>query len=184
MVCLLELCWLTSPSGSFAIKPRPFVEITSSFSSNKIKVGIPMKASRKSETKESFKPAGSKLFGCKSCYIIIWSKLFFLFIGRDPTKWPAVNCLQVMVCSCAMSSNCVWLQIISCSCTNKIMPFSFLRLLLCEKGRSLHFTKIFIKKQTRWLNDKTINYWTWLLQNFVICQCQISQNIVICQISY
>ena len=30
------------------------------------------------------------------------------------STWPANNCLQIMVCSCAMSSNCVWLQIIFC----------------------------------------------------------------------
>ena len=30
------------------------------------------------------------------------------------SKWPANNCLQIMVCSCAMSCNCVWLQIIFC----------------------------------------------------------------------
>ena len=46
--------------------------------------------------------------------IIIRCKFFFLFIGREPTTWPANNCLQIMVCSCAMSSNCVWLQIIFC----------------------------------------------------------------------
>ena len=42
--------------------------------------------------------------------IIIRSKFFFLFIGREPTTWPANNCLQIMVCSCAMPSNCVWLS--------------------------------------------------------------------------
>ena len=41
--------------------------------------------------------------------IIIRSKFFFLFIGREPTTWPANNCLQIMVCSCAMPSNSVWL---------------------------------------------------------------------------
>ena len=40
---------------------------------------------------------------------LIWSKFFFLFIGRKPFTWPANNCLQIMVCSCTMSSNCVWL---------------------------------------------------------------------------
>ena len=33
--------------------------------------------------------------------------------------WPSNNCLQIMVCSCAMSSNFVWLQIIFCSCANE-----------------------------------------------------------------
>ena len=73
---------------------------------------------------------------CSIIYIIIIRcKLFFLFIGWKPTKWPANNCLQIMVCSCAMLSNYVWLQIIFCSCVNKT---------------------IFIKKQTWWSNDKTI----------------------------
>ena len=40
---------------------------------------------------------------------IIWSKFVFLFIGRKPSTWPANNCLQIMVSSCTMSSNCVWL---------------------------------------------------------------------------
>ena len=66
------------------------------------------------------------------------------------------NCLQIMASSCAMSSNCVWLQIIFSSCINKTMPFSFLRSLLCEKDTLLHFPKIFMKKQTWWLNNKQI----------------------------
>ena len=35
---------------------------------------------------------------------------FFLFIGQEPTTWPANNCLQITVCSCAMSFNCFWLH--------------------------------------------------------------------------
>ena len=35
--------------------------------------------------------------------------------GRQPTTWPANNCLQKMVCSCAMSSNCM------CSDANNIL---------------------------------------------------------------
>ena len=61
-----------------------------------------------------------------------------------------------MVCSCAMPSNCVWLQIIFCTCVKETVLFSFLRSLLRENGRSLRFPRIFIKKQTRWSNDKTI----------------------------
>ena len=86
---------------------------------------------------------------------------FLPFIGREPTTWPANNCLQIMVCSCAMSFNCFWvsfwLQILFCSCVNETMFFSFLRSLLLENGRSLRFPKIFLKKQTRWSNDKTIS---------------------------
>ena len=85
--------------------------------------------------------------------IIIPSKVFFLFIGREPTKWPANNYLQIMVCSCAMWSNCVWLQIIFWSCVKETTLFSFFRSLLRENGS---FPNIFIKKQTRWVNDKTI----------------------------
>ena len=41
--------------------------------------------------------------------IIIRCKCFFLCIGRQPATWPANNCLQIMVCSCAMSFNCKFL---------------------------------------------------------------------------
>ena len=57
--------------------------------------------------------------------IIVRCKCFFLFIGREPTTWPANNCLQIIVCWCAMPFNCFW-------------------------------PKIFLKKQSRWSNDKTI----------------------------
>ena len=42
-----------------------------------------------------------------------------------------------MVCSCAMSSNFVWLQIIFCSCVNETTLFYLLRFLLSENGRLL-----------------------------------------------
>ena len=74
------------------------------------------------------------------------ANFFFLFIGREPTMWPANNCLQIMVCSCAMPSNCVWLQIIFCTCVKETVLFSFLRSLLRENGRSLRFPRIFFKK--------------------------------------
>ena len=70
-----------------------------------------------------------------------------------------------MVCSCTMSFNCFWLQILFCSCVNETTLFSFLRLLLHENGRLLCFLKIFLKKQTQWSNDKTI-----LLLNSVIAK--------------
>ena len=56
---------------------------------------------------------------------IIRCKFFFLFIGRELTSWPANKCLQIMVCSCALSSNFVWLQILFCSCINETTLFSF-----------------------------------------------------------
>ena len=81
----------------------------------------------------------------KKLLIIIRGKIFFLFIGRKPITWPANNCLQIMVYSCTMSSNCVWLsvwlQIIFCSCVNETTLFSLLRSLLCKHGRSLRFPK-------------------------------------------
>ena len=40
----------------------------------------------------------------------------FRFIGREPTTWPANNCLQIMVCSCVVLSKCDLLQIIFCPC--------------------------------------------------------------------
>ena len=61
-----------------------------------------------------------------------------------------------MVCSCAMPSNSVWLQIIFCLCVKETELFSFLRSLFRENGRSLRFPTIFLKKQTRWSNDKKI----------------------------
>ena len=51
-----------------------------------------------------------------------------------------------MVCSCAMSSKSVWLQIIFFSCVSETTLFSFLRSLLRENGR---FPKVFLKKQTQ-----------------------------------
>ena len=79
-------------------------------------------------------------------HLVIRSKVFFLFIGREPTTWPANNCLQIMVCSCAMPSNSVWLQIIFCSCVKETVLFSFLRSLWRENDRSLRLPRIFIKK--------------------------------------
>ena len=89
-------------------------------------------------------------------HIIIRSKFFFLFIGRQPTTWPANNGLQIMVCSCAMPSNSVWLQIIFCLCVKpcSVSPScdrSCVKMVdrFASQGNSL-------KKQTRWSNDKTI----------------------------
>ena len=106
--------------------------------------------------------------------IIIRCKCFFLFIGREPTTWPANNCLQIMVCSCAMPSNCVWLQIIFCTCVKETVLFSFLRLLLREKGRWLRFPRIFNKKTNSVIEWKN-NYWIRLSQNIVIGQCLADQ---------
>ena len=77
---------------------------------------------------------------------IIWSKFFFLFIGQESTMWPANNCLQIMTCSCAMSSKRVWVQIRFCSCIKETTLFSFEQSLLRENGKSLRFPGIFINK--------------------------------------
>ena len=54
--------------------------------------------------------------------IILQCIFFFLFTGRGPATWPAINCLQIMVFSCAeASSKCVLLQIIFCSYVIKTM---------------------------------------------------------------
>ena len=107
----------------------------------------------------------------------------------------------MMVCSCTnLPFNC-WLQILFCLCINETMLFSFLWSLLHENGRSLRFPKIFLKKQTWWLNDKTIieigyrkiSWFVSVLQinkntfnlRFIFNNYQlldeIEQNIVICQ---
>ena len=54
--------------------------------------------------------------------------------------------------------------------------FSFLRSLLRENGRSLRFPRIFIKKQTRWSNDKTITELGY--RNIVTCQSLADQLFV------
>ena len=102
-------------------------------------------------------------------------QIFLSFHWGQPTTWPANNCPQIMVCSCAMPSNCVWLQLIFCTCVKETVLFSFLRLLLCENGRWLRFPRIFIKKQTRWSNDKTI---------IELGYCKISWFVSVSQINY
>ena len=80
--------------------------------------------------------------------IIIWWIFFsFLFIDREPTTWPANNCLQISVL----------LQIIFCSCVIETT-------LLCENGRSLSWAfkkrfncwELWKIKLTQSLNDKII----------------------------
>ena len=84
----------------------------------------------------------------------------FFFITREPTTWPAYTCLQIMVCSSAMSSNCVSLQIIFCSYVKSSALFSFLRSLLRENGKMAD-----------------IHYWTRLSQNIVIFQCLLVDQL-------
>ena len=102
-------------------------------------------------------------------------KNFFLFIGCKSTMWPAKNYLLIMVFSWAMSSNCIWLHIIFCSCINETTLFSFLQLLLREKRHIASLMEIFIKKLIWWLNGKTI-----LLLNSVIAKYR---DLSVCRIS-
>ena len=53
------------------------------------------------------------ILGIKISLIIIRCEVFFLFLGREPTTWPANKCLQIIVCSCVMSS-LFWLQTEQC----------------------------------------------------------------------
>ena len=104
-----------------------------------------------------------------------WKKNFFLFIGCKSTMWPAKNYLLIMVFSWAMSSYCIWLHIIFCSCINETTLFSFLQLLLREKWHIASLMAIFIKKLIWWLNGKTI-----LLLNSVIAKYR---DLSVCRIS-
>ena len=85
-------------------------------------------------------------------HIIIRCIFFFLSIGREPTTWPANNCLQIMVCSCLVPSTRVLLQIIFCSC---VIGSTF-------SGRKWQIASsscqemIKIWKQTWWSDYKTI----------------------------
>ena len=90
--------------------------------------------------------------------IIIRSKFFFLFIGWQPTTWPANNCPQIVVCSCAMPFNCVWLGIIIILHIRKRKPcFSPSCDRSCVKMADGFTSRGYsLKKQTRCLNDKTI----------------------------
>ena len=103
---------------------------------------------------------------------------FFLFIGRKLTAWPANKCPQKMDCSCAMSSNFVWLQIIFRLCVNETTLSSLLRSLLSENGRLFRFPKIFLKKNKH--GDRMIKQ----LSNSVIAKYRdlsVSRRSIICR---
>ena len=76
------------------------------------------------------------ILSIKLSLIIIRCKFFFLFLDREPTTWPANKCLQIIVCSCLMSS-LFCLQIRFCSCVNETTLFSLLGCLSRKSGRSL-----------------------------------------------
>ena len=88
--------------------------------------------------------------------IIIGRKFFFLLIGREPTTWPANNCLQIMLCLCAMLSNCVWLQIVFCWCVNETCFSPSCDCSGVKMADCFAFKGYSLKRQTRWSNDKTI----------------------------
>ena len=101
---------------------------------------------------------------------LIRCKFFFLFIGRKSNMWPAHNYLQIMVCSCIKETTLFsFLQPLSLAwkivaCVQP--PLSWL----------LRFPRVFIKKQTRWLNDKAT------LLNLVIakyCHLSLSHSSII-----
>ena len=110
--------------------------------------------------------------------IIIRSQFFSLSIGREPTTWPANNCLQIMVCSCAMPSNSVWLQIIFCSCVKETVLFSFLWSLLRENGRSLRFPRILIKKTNSVIEFMIKQLLTSVIAKY--CDLSVSRRSIIC----
>ena len=104
-------------------------------------------------------------------HVIIRCIFFFLSIGREPTTWPANNCLQIMVCSCVVPSKRVLLQIIFCSC---VIGTTFSR----EKWQiaSLSCQEVIkIWKQTLWSTEKTI---------IELGYCKISWFISVSQINY
>ena len=61
-----------------------------------------------------------------------------------------------MVCSCAMSSNSVWLQIIFCTCVKETVVSSFYDRSYVKMADRFACRGYSLKKQTRWSNDKTI----------------------------
>ena len=109
--------------------------------------------------------------------IIIRSKFFLLFIGQKPTTWPANNSLQIMVCSSAMPSNSVWLQIIFCSCVKETVLFSFLQSVLRENGRLLRFPMIkqLLNSVIAKYRDLSVSCWSIIM----ICSPQTNHDIVL-----
>ena len=114
-------------------------------------------------------------------WIIIRCKLFFLFIGRKPTLWPANNYLQIMVCSCAMSFSRVWLLFgFNCLAANNILLMRKQNLFSpsCDRscvnnGRSLRSPKIFIENK---LCDRMIKQLLDEVEQYIeICQWRADQ---------
>ena len=98
--------------------------------------------------------------------IIIQSKFLYLSIGREPITRPA---------HAQFRPNVFAPKYLFYSCINETTLFSFLQLLLHENGRSLCFPWIFMKKQTRWSNDKIV---------IEVCYHKILWFVTVSQISY
>ena len=91
--------------------------------------------------------------------IIIQRKFFFLFVVREPTTWPANNCLQInngllmrnAVQLCLAANNILHMHKGNWHCFSPSCDRS------CMKMAD-HFTHqgYSLKKQTQWSNDKTI----------------------------
>ena len=102
--------------------------------------------------------------------IIIWSKFFFLFIGQEPTTWPANNCLQIMVCSCLMPSNCANNIL---ACVKETMPFS----ILCRITLAWKWQIAVLPKDIHWKNKLG----DWLIK---LGYSKISWSASVSQINY
>ena len=97
----------------------------------------------------------------------------FPSIGRESTKWPANNCLRIMVCSCVVPSKLVLLQIIFCSC---VIASTFSR----ENGRSLPWAVRKWLKYENKLGDRMIKQ----LLNSAIAKYRdlpVSRRSIICR---
>jgi len=79
---------------------------------------------------------------------IVWCIIFFLFIGREPTRWPANNCFKkIMVCSFVVPS----------TSDNSLLMRDIIVITLSGGKMAVRSERVFeIQKQTLWFNDKTI----------------------------
>ena len=78
----------------------------------------------------------------------------FLLIGPEPTTWSTTNCLQIMVCSCAVPSNYDF------TTNNILLMHNCVHVLALQIQRKMadHFKlpENNYEKQARWSYDKTI----------------------------
>ena len=81
----------------------------------------------------------------------------FFSLAKSPPRDLQITAYKIiMVCSCAMLSNCVWLQTIFCTCVKETVLFSFLQSLLLKMADRFASRGYSLNRQTRWSNDKTI----------------------------